>query len=267
MEQERYWRSSVSVVGETNVLVRGYDLESMIGQLTFTDSVHLLVRGELPTVAQRRTLDAVLSAVLDYALQKPGTVAARYIVSANPSMAAALAGASLAVGTYTMDPAETVTFAIEQARAFAESGLDLVDFADRVVADLRAQKKRIPGIGHPVFKGTDPRAQRLRETAVDTGVWNEMGDVYEAIHAAFTALPGKGTIPINDVGMMGLLLAQLGFTPAESTGLAIVSTLPGVIAHVSEELAAKKPIRIIDPSCVEYDRTERSLPTDWEYGK
>ena len=72
---EKYWTSSVSVVEERSVRVRGYDLESMIGQITFADSVYLLIRGELPDATQRRVLDAVLTAVLDYGLQKPGTVA------------------------------------------------------------------------------------------------------------------------------------------------------------------------------------------------
>jgi len=262
---EKYWTSSVSVVEERSVRVRGYDLESMIGQITFADSVYLLIRGELPDATQRRVLDAVLTAVLDYGLQKPGTVAARYIASANPSMSAALAGAALAVGSYTLDPSDTIAFALEKEAEFAASNLSLDDFARDAVTAMRAEKKRIPGIGHPVFTFHDPRAQRLREIAVDAGVWNQTGDVYEALHRAFTSQPGKESIPVNDVGMMALVMAQLGFTPAEGTGLAIVSTLPGVIAHVSEEFAARKPIRIINPDDVEYAVQERDLPEDWEY--
>jgi len=267
MSEERYWRSAVSVVEERRVRVRGYDLESLIGRLTFADAAYLLIRGELPDATQRRVLDAVLTSVLDYALQKPGTVAARFITSANPSMAAALAGAALAVGPHTLDPADTVAFAQSSVRAFAESGKPLDEFAASVVADLRARRARVPGLGHPVFQRVDPRAARLRQIAVDAGVWNEVGDVYEAIHRAFTALPGKEAIPINDVGMIGVVLAQLGFTAAESTGLAIVSTLPGVIAHVSEELDARKPIRVISPEHVDYEIEARELPEGWEYGK
>jgi citryl-CoA lyase len=267
MTEQRYWQSAVSVVEERTVRVRGYDLEQLIGELTFTDSVHLLIRGELPTPTQRRVLDAVLTAVLDYALQKPGTVAARYIASANPSMAAALAGAALAVGEHTLDPAPTVRFAQQQATAFASSGKPLDEFARETVDAMRVQKQRIPGIGHPVFKTVDPRAQRLRQIGVDAGLWNEVGDVYEALHRAFTTLPGKETIPVNDVGMMGLLLAQLGYTPEEATGISIVSTLPGVVAHVSEELQTRTRIRIVPPEQVEYSTHERELPAEWEYGK
>lgn len=267
MTEPAYWRSDVSVVEERTVRVRGYDLEALIGKLTFADSVHLLIRGELPTKSERRVLDGVLTAVLDYALQKPGTVAARFIASANPSMSAAVAGAALAVGTYTLDPSDTVRFALAQARAYDAVGGDLDAFAEQQVATLRAERQRIPGLGHPVFRFRDPRAQKLRAVAIDEGVWNRVGDVYEALHRAFTALPGKESIPVNDVGMMGLLLAQLGYTAEESTGISIISTLPGVVAHVAEEFAARKPIRIIQPEHVEYSDAERSLPTEWEYAR
>ena len=61
-------------------------------------ATYLLIRGELPTPSQVKVLDAVLSAVLDYGLEKPGTVAARFAVSANPNMPAGLAAACLSVG-------------------------------------------------------------------------------------------------------------------------------------------------------------------------
>ena len=80
------WQTSVSRVDDGKVLIRGYDLEALIGGQSFTSSCFLLVRGRLPSPGEQRAFDAVLNAVLDYALLKPGTVAARYAVSANPSM-------------------------------------------------------------------------------------------------------------------------------------------------------------------------------------
>src|SRR5262245_62706541 len=102
-----YWTSTVSRVEADRVLIRGYDLEALIGGQSFTASCFLLLRGRLPTPDEARALDAVLNAVLDYALEKPGTVAARYTVSANPSVVAGLAAAVLAVGSYTLAPEDT----------------------------------------------------------------------------------------------------------------------------------------------------------------
>jgi citryl-CoA lyase len=259
-----YWSSRVSEVTADKVLIRGYDLESLIGKLPFTAAVYLLIRGELPSPSQTRVLDGVLSAVLDYALDKPGTVAARYAVSANPSMAAGIAAACLSVGEHTLATEPTSTFILNAYAAFTASGLSKDEFARQEVQRMRAAKQRIPGFGHPMFKKTDPRAQALKELASREGCWGEPAELYEAIHAAFVSLPGKEDIPINDVGVMASVLVGLGFTPAEGTGVAILSTMPGVVAHISEELQSRRPIRVVPRDHVAYDvATDRDFDTDW----
>lgn len=267
-EDAKYWTSSVSQVETATVRVRGYDLKDLIGGLSFTEATFLLVRGHLGTPAQIDVLDAVLNGVLDYALQKSGTVAARYIASANPNMAASLAGAVLAVGKNTLAPEDTAQFAIDAHRRLLESDIDpgdaaaIDELANTIVAECRARRVRIPGLGHPVFKYEDPRAQKLKQIAQAHGVWGPIGDFYERIHAAFTRLPGKEAIPLNDVAMIALILVELGFTPDETTGVITISTLPGVVAHVSEELRTGRPIRIIDPTQVDYQVEEQDFAAD-----
>lgn len=255
-----YWASSVSVVTDEKVYVRGYDLENLIGQIPFTAAAFLLIRGRIPTPQEMRVLDAVLSGVLDFALEKPGTVAARYAVSANPSMAIGMSAACMSVGTHTLATEDTGRFITATHREYLDSGLNLDEFAQAKVLRMRESKQRIPGIGHPVFKKVDPRGALLKQIAVNEGLWSEAAEVYEAVHQAFTKLPGKSDIPINDVGIMAAVLLGLGFTPDEGTGLAVLSTLPGVIAHVSEELTAGKPIRVIPRETASY-----TVATDSEF--
>jgi citrate synthase len=250
--RERYWMSRISAVNGEEVLIRGYDLEELIGNLPFTAAIFLMIRGELPTPSQVRVLDGVLSAILDYSLEKPGTVAARYAVSANPSMAVGLAAACMSVGSHTLATEDTSRFILDAYAKHQESGLSVSEFAEREVADLRRARRRIPGLGHPVFKKVDPRAALLRQLALDEGCWSPAAELYEEFHAAFIRQSGKHDIPINDVGAMAAVLVGLGFTPAEGTGVAVLSTLPGVIAHVSEELTSGRPIRVVPRDSVEY---------------
>ena len=260
---DRYWQTHVSSLTDQKVSIRGYDLETLIGNLSFSSAIYLLIRGQLPTRSQVHVLDAVLSAVLDYGLEKPGTAAARFAVSANPSMAVGLAAACMSVGSNTLATHDTARFASETHDRYLRSGQALDIFAAHEVARLRAAGRRIPGLGHPVFKREDPRGAALKRVAVEEGCWPAEADTYEALHRAFTALPGKQDIPINDVGVMALVLVGLGFTPEEGTGLAILSTLPGVIAHVSEEMTNGRPIRVISPDSVSYDAPcTRDFATD-----
>lgn len=262
----KYWSTQVSRVEDSRVLIRGYDLQDLIGGLTFSASCFLLIKGRLPAPNEITALDAVLNAVLDYGLYKPGTAAARYAVSGNPSMVAGMATAVLSAGSYTLAPEESARFITDAHTSRLANGETIADAAHRIVETAADQKLRIPGFGHPVFKHLDPRAQKLKQIAVDSGVWGESAQLYEEIHRAFvaTASPKKAEMPINDVGIMAAVLVELGFSPEEMTGLAVMSTLPGVIAHISEEMSSGKRIRVIPDEIAEYPDTEtKNFDKDW----
>lgn len=261
-EVKKYWTTSVSDIEGGAVYIRGYDIGSLIGKVSFASVTHLLIRGRLPTPGESRMMEAVLCSVLDYALKKPGTVAARYCVSGNPSMVAGLATAVLSAGEYTLAPDTAGAFIAATFGDYKRSGETMHVAAQRVVAALRARGERAPGFGHPNFRFLDPRAQALKSIAVEADVWGEMCDWYEAVHLAFTTQSMKPELVINEVGMMAAILTQMGFTPQEMTGLAVISTMPGVVAHVSEELQSKVRIRVVADDDVEYARVRRDLQED-----
>jgi citrate synthase len=207
-------------------------------------------------------MDAVLCSVLAYALKKPGTVAARYCVSANPSMVAGLATAVLSVGEHTLAPDAAGRYVVESYAEATRHGIADDGAAALQIERLRATGRRVPGFGHPNFKFTDPRAQKLRAIAKREGIWGPLCDWYEALHRAFTAQAGRPEIVINEVGMMAAILAQMGFTAQEMTGIALLSSMPGLIAHLSEELEGKVRIRSIPDEAVVYDRQRRDLAAD-----
>jgi citrate synthase len=259
---DRYWRTEVSEITSDAVYVRGYKLDDLIG-LSFTTATYLLIKGRLPTPQQAKVLDAILTGVLDYGIEKAGTAAARFVVSANPHVQAGLATAVLSAGDYALATENSARFITDTYAAYVADGKPgIAGYAEKVVAEARAARLRIPGFGHPVFKRTDPRAQILRQIAVDAGLWDESCQLYEAVHLAFTRLPGREEFPINDVGMMAAISVALGFTPQESTALAVIGTLPGVVAHISEEYASGKVGRVIPAGDVTYDVPRRDLAAD-----
>ena len=258
-----YWSTTVSRVTDARVQIRGYDLQEIIPALPFPASCFLLIRGRLPSPGEARVLGGVLNAILDYSLYKPGTVAARYAVSANPSMAAGLATSVLAVGKHTLAPEDAGRFIIDAHARLVESRSDRETVAEDLVSEAADRKQRIPGFGHPVFTYVDPRGQVLKELALAAGLWGEKAQLYEEVHRAFTARPGRAAIPINDVGIMAAVLAEMGFTPEEMSGIAVLSMLPGVIAHVSEELREGQPIRVVPDAIAAYpEEAVKSLVDD-----
>lgn len=261
-DDEKYWLTRVSSITPETVYVRGYKLDDVIG-LSFTAATFLMIKGRLPSPAETRVLDAVLTGVLDYGLEKSGTAAARYVVSCNPHIQAGLAAAVLSAGDYGLATENTARFISQTYAAFQASGLtDMAEFAERVVTESAAAKIRIPGFGHQVFRFEDPRAQILKGIAIEAGLWGEPAELYEAVHRAFVKQPGREHFPINDVAILAAITVAMGFTPEESTALAIIGTLPGVVAHISEEFQSGKVQRLIPPATVEYDVPVRDLSAD-----
>jgi citrate synthase len=257
----RAWTTSVSDIENANVFVRGYSLPELIGRLPFSAATYLLVRGRIPTPSQARVVDAVLCSILDYALEKSGTVAARYSVSSNPQVVIGMATSILAIGDYTIAPEKSGIFIAETYARYRESGEDRDLFAAKIVAEMRAAGRRIPGFTHPMFRFVDPRAAALKSVAVKEGAWGEICEWYEAVHRAFMITTRPENV-INLVGMIAMVLSELGFTPPEMTGLAVISTLPGVVAHIAEELASNKIIRGLPDDAVAYARSRRDLDAD-----
>lgn len=207
-------------------------------------------------------MDVILCSILDYSLQKAGTIAARAVVSANPKMVAGLAAGVLAAGEYTMSPEDTGSFIRETHDAWATSGLARDAYATKLVTEMRDSKRRMPGLGHPIFRGIDPRAEVLREAAVENGIWGEVNEWYATVHRAFREVSRKPDLVMNDMGMLAGIMIQMGFTPQEMAGLGVLSTFPGLIAHVSEELQSGIRNRIIADSSAEYTVGRRDLGAD-----
>jgi citryl-CoA lyase len=251
------YTSAISEVGFHKITIRGYPLQDIIRQLTFTEVVFLTIRGELPTKAQARVMDAVLCGIVDHSLFAPTGLAARVIASANPdTIIPGVAGALLTVGSVTVSPQDTAELILETLQLITERGITKEAAARQIVESHIKERRRVPGLGHPLHPTGDPRAVALKEVAVKNGIWGEGGEVYEAIAGAFADLTGKA-LPINIDGMMGCVLTELGFQPKEMAGVAALSFMPGIIAHTVEET---RSITLRAAHCEYTGPPERKLP-------
>ncbi|WP_306767029.1 citryl-CoA lyase [Rhizobium leguminosarum] len=254
-----HWVTGVSEIAAEEIYIRGYPMSDLVGVIPFPGIAYLLVRGELPTPGQARMMDVLFSSILDYGLQKSGTVAARAVVSVNPAMTAGLGAAVLAAGEYALSPEDTGRFISDTFAKWKATGKPMEQAASDLVSELRAAKRRVPGFGHQVFRYVDPRSEKLKKIAKEQGVWGEANEWYEAVHRAFQVASNKPDLVLNDVGMLASIMVQMGFTPAEMCGLAIISTMPGLVAHISEELQSGVRNRLVPVSHTEYTSARRDL--------
>ncbi len=240
--KQTFRTSAISTSNAQTILVRGRDLcEELIGKISFTDHVWLLVTGELPTASQRRVLDATLVAIAEHGLV-PSVQASRMTLAAAPeALQGAVAAGILGCGSVILGAAEAagqlLTEVLERAKA---TSLDRA--ATEIVREHRVSGRAIPGYGHPLHKGHDPRALRLIEIAREAGSAGAYLDAAGAIERVLPELLGKPLAMNVSVAIPAVLL-DAGYPLLALKGVPILARTASLIAHLLEE--QQRPIGFV----------------------
>jgi citrate synthase len=243
--------SAISTSTAETITVRGRDLcRDVIGRTDFTSWFWILVTGAAPSETQRFFADAVLTAIAEHGLV-PSVIAARMTYAAAPeAFQGAVAAGLLGCGSVVLGSAEAagrlLARLVERGEAPAEA-----------LARLKAEKKAIPGFGHPLHAGGDPRADLLLKLADEKGAAGPHIAALRAVRAAIPGVLGRD-LPINVNGAIPAVMLDVGFPLAALKGISLLARTAGLIGHLAEE--SERPIGFIlsgeAAKAIDYDGPE-----------
>jgi citrate synthase len=227
--------SAISTSNSETILVRGRDLvRELVGAISFTDHFWLLVTGTLPTLAQRRVLDATLVAIAEHGLV-PSVQAARMTLTAAPeALQGAVAAGLLGCGSMVFGSSEAAGRFFAEIQVRATQGASLEDAATAVVREYRQAKRAIPGYGHPLHHGGDPRATRLLEVVAEQHLAGRHVEIARLVEQLLPALLGR-PLPLNVSGAIPAVLLDAGFPLVGLKGVPLLARTAGLVAHLVEE--------------------------------
>ncbi len=246
--------TAISTSNAETILVRGHDLcGELIGRVSFTDHVWLLVTGELPTAAQRRVLDSTLVAIAEHGLV-PSVQASRLTLAAAPeALQGAVAAGILGCGSVVLGSSEAAGRLLHDVLERASSA-GLEPAARTTVQELVAARRAIPGYGHPLHNAYDPRARRLLEIAAEAGVAGRYVETATLIDRLLPELTGK-RLAMNVTGAIPAVLLDAGYPLLALKGVPLLARTASLIAHLLEE--QQRPIGFVlshaGASAIEYD--------------
>jgi citrate synthase len=248
------WTTGVTLIKPNKVAVRGHDIASLMGKVSFGAAVYLILTGKLPDERVGRLMDAILVSSIDHGATPPSCLAARTVASTGASLSQSVAAGISSInrhhGGAIEDCARYLASLIKSAQ---EQKRSVDEVAADEIARIKATGDRISGFGHRIHT-KDPRTGKLFELASHAGLGEGEGThiaVARAIERAFAAT-GK-PLPINVDGAIGAILADLGLDPKVFNGIFMIARTPGLVAHVVEEQTRERPMRRIDPELHAYD--------------
>lgn len=234
------WKTKISVHRDGELYVRGVKLIQLIAERSYPEAVYFVLKGSFPTSAEAEVLSACLVACIDHGVEVPSAFAGRVVASTGNSVNAALAADMLAIGDYHGG-------AIEAAmELFMRTGE-----AKEIVAQAMAKKERLAGYGHKIYKESDPRTAALFVRAAQAKFDDSIIKKALLIGQELATQSGK-TLPLNIDGAIAAILVTMGFSPKLGKAFFALGRMPGMMAHIIEELENEKPYRRFEEGDVEY---------------
>lgn len=225
----------------SSISLLGQDLSAdLLGKVTFGELAFWLVAKRRPTAAEGRVFEAVLVSLADHGFT-PTAIAARLTYySAPDSLQGAVAAGLLGGGSRFLGVTEDTGLYLDaivqsfdaDTTAFDDSDWDEV--ARTALHAAKAEKRRIPGLGHPVHKDGDPRTPVIMRIADEEGTLGPHLRLFAAIGRVQHEVLGKN-LPLNGAGVAGAALADLGLPVTMLRGFALLARTAGLLGHIREE--------------------------------
>jgi 2-methylcitrate synthase len=224
-----------TIVAASDRIRRGLDPVTPVGSLNIAANFLYMLRGEQPSEREARIFDVCLILHADHELNA-STFTARVVAGTLADMYAAVTAAIGALSGPLHGGANTNVM-----KTLLEIGA--VDNAETFIKKVLADKRKIMGFGHAVYKTEDPRATHLRQFSKEMGEsagdskWYEMSRKVEEVMTREKGLyPNVDFFSASTYFMMGIPLDL--YTP-----IFAVSRISGWTGHILEQYADNKLIR------------------------
>ena len=166
----------------------------------------------------------------------PSAIAARLTLAGAPeAMQAAVAAGLNGLGSVFVGSMETAAKILQTNLPDPASEVDIDALARKIVTEMRADKRNIPGIGHHMHKPIDPRTTRLFELAQENGFNGPYVKLMTAIADEASRQSGK-SLPVNATGAIAAIASELGIPWNIVRGIGVFARAIGLVGHVLEEI-------------------------------
>jgi citrate synthase len=252
---ELHWKTAITDVKPNKICLRGYPLDKLMGKISFSQAIYLVLKGELPTAEEEKLVDAIFVSSVDHGAGPPSVLAARTVASTGAELNSAIAAGVQAISRYHGGAIEEgMKLFLEIARRMEEEKVSEEKIVPKVLKEMKEKGERASGFGHRLHT-QDPRTEKLFSLAEELGFSGKYVRIARAVEKSLEHLQGK-KLPINVDGAIAALLCELGISPEIGNAFFIIARVPGLVAHIHEEKIRMRPMRKIHPEDYEYDGPE-----------
>lgn len=194
---------------------------------TFTQMVFELLTEREPNESETKLLDLILNLSIDHGPSSPSGVETVKAAAEGKSMSESLAAGVLQINERhggAGEPLMEILYKLKESKESDESKVK------QLVEEYLKEGKRIPGLGHRVYKDLDPRAQLIMNTAVENGIGEEYVKIVKELRDELEKQSGK-SLPVNIDGAIAAVFCGFGLDPKIGIAIFLIARTPGLIGQ------------------------------------
>lgn len=160
-DRDAWWKTKIIKWAKNKLLIRGYRIEELMGNIGYGELVYLLIMGELPHPEIARLMEDVLVAGADYGLLAPSVAASRMAATCGIPLNCCIATGVNLLGDIHGGASEQLMkllYELDEKRRI--HNVPPYRVVEEACQEFQREKKFVPGFGHPVHE-EDPRIERL----------------------------------------------------------------------------------------------------------
>jgi citrate synthase len=242
LDMDEHRATAIKLVSQIGIIAayfhrarQGLDLPPVRKDLSEAAHFLYLINGEVPSVEAEKTLDVAYVLHAEHGFNA-STFTARVVASTLSDMYSAIsAGIGALKGPLHGGANEGVIHMLEE--------IGEPSAVDGWVADALAQKKKIMGIGHRVYKVLDPRAPHLKTMAIELS--NQLGEAkwIQMSERIATIMREQKGLNANVDFYSATVYYSLGIPTDLFTPIFAISRMSGWTAHVLEQWSENRLFR------------------------
>ena len=191
--------------------------------MSFSQMIFEVLTERAPSDEEVKLLDLILNLSVDHGPNAPSAVATIEAAKSGKTMGESVGEGMAQIGDRhggAGGPLMEILYRVQRTG----------DSVQLVVEELLKEGKRLPGVGHRVYKDLDPRAQLIMNTALENGIGEEYVKIVNALRDELEKQSGK-SLPVNIDGAIAAVFCGFGLKPESAIAIFIIARVPGLCGH------------------------------------
>lgn len=190
---------------------------------SFASIIFETLSEKFPEEGELKIFELILSLSIDHGPETPSAIKVVEAAKAGKTISEAISVGMLEINDSHGGAGEPL---MELMYKIKDENLDIKG----VVKQYLAEGKRMPGLGHRIYKGEDPRVGAVFEEMEKQGLDNKFVDLLKNIQEELEKQKGL-RLPINIDGAIAVALCSFGWKPRLGKAVFIIARTPGLCAH------------------------------------